>query len=316
MWTLARKIALLALPFLLYSAAILWLDPFRFFNLTGHSLDPVRRRTALPLNQCIWKMSNYSRKRSPNILLGDSRIANLPAEEMTAALGEPVFNLAYGAATINEVSDSFWYANSIASLHRVWIGVNFNQFSDYARTYRTAAYQSMQEDPLLYFTNRTVMKAAAMVAYYGIEGGDPKIGLITSSPGVFWEYVLGTVTEGYYSKYVEPVQFRGDLKRMADYCHARGIRVTFVIPPGHTDLQKRVADFHLEAQYAEFKRYLGSLGETYDYDYPNEMTSNAANFHDPMHCNSETSKRLAAELASGNLVLGRRIGVAATASVQ
>jgi len=301
---LFRKLALLALPFVIYAAVIVILDPFHFFEFSSTKLDALRARAAIPLNESIWKLAGYSHHLSSNLLLGDSRTDNLPTEQMASMLGEPVYNMAFGAATINEMVDSFWYADSTVQLKRVWMGVNFNQFSDYSRTYRTDAFVALKKHPLLYLINRTVAKAAAFMIYYGLTGKDPEIGKVTVSREEMWREVIGPTTDGYYRKYVDPVRFRADLQAIANHCRAKGIQFRFVIFPLHADLRNKIHAYGLDAEYARFKEFIASLADTYDYDLDDELTRNRENFSDPMHTIAPISRRIAIEISTGHVVLG------------
>lgn len=294
----------MALPFVAYLGVVTTLDPFHFFKFSSLRLESLRKRAAIPLNESIWKLGGYSRDLSSNLVLGDSRADNLPTEQMSAALGEPVYNMAFGAATINEIVDSFWYADSIVKLKRVWIGVNFNQFSDYSRTYRTNSFAALKNNPLLYLTNRTVAKATAFMIYYGLTGRESEIGKVRLSRDEMWRTVIGPTTDGYYGSHVDAVGFRADLHAIADHCRASKIQLSFVIFPLHSDLRRRVSAYGLDSDYVRFKEFLASLANTYDYDLDDEMTQRRENFADPMHTVPAVTRQIAIELATGAVASG------------
>jgi hypothetical protein len=56
-----------------------------------------------------------------------------------------------------------------------------------------------------------------------------------------------------------------------------------VILPTHTDLQKKLPEFELEATYARFHRDIVSIGKTLDFNFPNTFTRDVSNFRDPYH---------------------------------
>lgn len=301
---LFRKLALLALPFVLYGSLVIALDPFHFFKFSTEKFAGLRARAAIPLNESLWKLGGYSRHLSESLVLGDSRADNLPTDEMSSVVSGGVYNMAFGAATINEMVDAFWYADSKVKLKRVWIGVNFNQFSDYTRTYRTDAFAAFNGNPLLYLTNRTVAKATAFMIYYGLTGKDPEIGRVKLSREEMWREVIGPTTDGYYGSHVDPVRFRADLRAIAEHCQIKGIQLRFVIFPLHADLRNKVHAYHLDTQYLEFKNFLASLADTYDFDIDDELTRNRENFADPMHTIPPISRRIAREISTGKIELG------------
>ena len=231
----------------------------------------------------------------------------MPTEQIAAMVGEPVYNSAYGGGTLNETIDTFWNATTLTTLKRVWIGLNFNQYSDYARTYRTDAYRSVHQNPLLYFTNRTVVNAGLYMIYYGLRGRDPNIGKVLLDRDAFWREVLGPVTDGYYSRQVEPVIYRQELLRIVEHCRTHGIMLRFVIFPSHVELQHRISDYKLQDRYIQFKQEMSAMAETYDFDIENSFTSERSNFADPMHLTPPAKLLLAREIWGGALEHGRKL---------
>ncbi len=203
--------------------------------------------------------------------------------EVAALTGEPYFNLSYGGASLKEIIDTFWFAQRHVQLKKVYIGLNLNLYNDYNYTERTKTYLTIEKSPAIYFVNRTVLEAAWDDAYSRIRGVDLKLGVPKMSREEFWQYSLGPLTAAYYSRYVYPQRYRGDLHAIAEFCRSHDIRLTFVIFPTHVELQSRIADFHLSEAAARFRADLASMAVTYDFDYPTEITLSKQNFRDPYH---------------------------------
>jgi hypothetical protein len=280
---LARRAILLALPLLVVCAALIAVDPFDYFGISHLVPDRVKLETSYQLNACLWKMIQYDRRPCPNLLLGDSRMLALSAEDVSRAAGRPFANMAYGGSSLNEVIQTFWFASTKTRLREVWIGFGFNMYDDYNYANRTDAFLSMRQNPLLYFANRTVLKCAAYNVYYDYSGIDPKIGVPTETRDQFWQEQLGPLTARWYSRYVYPQIYHRELQKIADYCRANRIKLGFIIFPTHVELQRRVYDFGLEGNYRRFKQDLSALAPTFDFDYPSPITENRANFRDPYH---------------------------------
>lgn len=280
---MARRAVLLALPLLLEVSAIIAIDPFNYFGISPIVPQQVKLETSYPLNACLWKMIDYARRPCPNLLLGDSRMLELAAPDVSRIAGRPFANMAYGGASLNEVVQTFWFASAETHLREVWIGLGFNMYDDYNYTDRTEAFQSIRQNPLLYFANRTVLKCAAYNVYYGYQRINPQIGVPHETRDQFWQEQLGPLTARWYSRYVYPQIYHRELQKIADYCRANHIRLGFIIFPTHLELQHRVYDFGLEADYRRFKAEVSALGPTFDFDYPNAITSDRANFRDPYH---------------------------------
>jgi hypothetical protein len=83
------------------------------------------------------------------------------------------------------------------------------------------------------------------------------------------------------------------------------IKLVFFIPPTHTDLQGRVADFHLEKAEYQFKKDIEGLGELHDFDFRNDLTADKRNFTDPFHCNDSISRLVIQEMISGGSTYSR-----------
>jgi hypothetical protein len=275
---------LLLLPFATLAAAVVWIDPFDFFGISKAIPAQAKKSAAWALNPCIGKLSEFRRDPSPNILLGDSRMESLDADRVTLAAGERYRNLSYGGASIREIADTFWLADSLVPLKNVYIGLGFNLYSDYNVTYRTDSVKAMFENPLLYFTNRTVLKSSYLAARAAWTGADPRLGAPTEDKETFWNSVLATYSE-WYGRYTEPVRYRKELEKIAAHCRAKGARLRFVVFPGHNDVRALVGRRKLDSAYAVFKSDLQKLAPTYDYDVPSEITSSRDNYRDPVHFN-------------------------------
>lgn len=302
-----KRLILFSVPFGLYALFIYLADPFNFLRESSIISNQVKMRTAYPLNYCLWKMPVFTKQPQPNLLLGDSRMDAVTSERVKELTGENYFNLAYGGATLREIISSFWFASRHTRLHRVYIGLDFNLYTDYEQLDRTAEVLTIESAPACYFINRTVLRAAL----YGVAGQwlhyDPKIGAIAVDRDAFWRFQIGPTTAGFYVRHVYPTKYHAKLLEIARSMKSRGEELVFVIFPTHVELQNRVKDFGLEDEYIRFKRDVGSLATTYDFDYPNELTANKDNFSDPYHCRHECVDEIVREVWSGNLKYGKRL---------
>jgi hypothetical protein len=298
------KALALAGPFLVVAAMIVVIDPYNFWRVSRAIPDDIKIKTSIALNPCIWRMIEYRRSPRPNILLGDSRMGALSQDEVSGVSKQPYANLYYGGASLNEMIDTFWYAASLTKLQNVYMGINFTLYNDYNYTARTETVQALFDNPLLYFTNRSVLKAAYYNAQMALGGTDPKIGVPTVNRDLFWQQ---TLSSGYYRQYVYPVRYRKRLRSIADYCRKNSIRLHFIIFPQHIDMQARISHFHLQDEYDKYKRELAEFGATYDYDYKNELTINANDYRDPIHFTPRVTSVLIREIWSGPMKIGQQI---------
>src|ERR1700682_993296 len=201
------KSLLLALPFLAYGGVVVIVDPYDFLNLSGLIADDLKLKTSYQLNPCLWKMIEFRRRPYANVLLGDSRMGEFEADQVSLVAGEAYYNFSYGGASLNEMIDTFWFAASVTKLKNVYVGVNFDLYSDYKYNARTDSYGSLDKAPLLYFTNQTVIKAAYYAIDYRLRGVDPRFGAVTVARDEYWRDQIRTLAGRWYLSYVYPTRY-------------------------------------------------------------------------------------------------------------
>jgi hypothetical protein len=199
-------------------------------------------------------------------------------------------NLAYGAGAISEIMDTFWYVTKIHKVKEVYIGLNFNLFNEFNYSGKAAEAIQLLESPERYLFSKYCYKSLYHIIKAKLTGQATEFGKPKVSKEEFWQFQLDSTAVLFYNKYKYPDNYENDLKEISSYCRENGMRLVFFIPPTHTDLQYRVKDFGLEKEEQAFKTFLTSLGNMYDFDYPNEMTKSYDNFQDPFHFNDSISR--------------------------
>lgn len=271
------------LPLIVFIGVVVLADPYNYYRAESFIPLEVKLATSYKFHYPLWKCIEYKRKPVANILLGDSRTDALGSEGAWRLTGEKWYNFAYGGATVPEIVETFWYANSLTKLKKVYIGLNFNQMNAYKRMNRVTEARNIIDQPLLYPFNKTVTKAFFYNIYYGITGGDPKIGVPEMEPDSFWNFQLKSSAENYYAAFKYGSEFIDDLRKIADHCKKSGIELVIFIPPTHTDLQQRIADYGLTSENERWLRELQLFAHVINLDVPNEFTSVRENFKDPFH---------------------------------
>ena len=289
----------------LYVAFIAAIDPFGFVSTRSFLSHDIKLSTSLPLNPCLWKMTEFDRAPAKNILLGDSRMMALKTAVVETVAKEPYYNFAYGGGTLREAIDTFWFAAKRVHLERVYLGVNLETYNDYNYTERTKAYPSLKATPALYFVDRTVLRSALYGLYSWALNKDLKVGVPTMDREAFWAFELNDVMSSYFAKYVEPVRYRDELRQVSAYCRANGIRLAFVVFPTHVDVQNLIKRHGLEGQNEEMRTELAAMATLFDFDYPSELTTRRENFNDPLHTVRSASDELIGEVWGGKRVFAR-----------
>ena len=300
------KFALFILPLLLFGLGLIAIDPFNFFGLPSVISDAVKSRTSRPLNVVLWKMIDYSHHPNANILLGDSRMNNIDLDYLNRVSPVHYYNLAYGGAAMDEILDSFWFANKIVGgLKNVYVGVNLNLWNKFYRQGRAGMFPLMQQNPFNYLINRTVLKAAGYNVYYQLSGGDPKIGAPSLTRDQFWQWQLHQTTNFYYGNFAPSEQYFAEMQKIVRYCSLHNTKLVFVIFPTHLDLQQRLIDLNLRQEDEQLRASLRALATTFDFDYPSELTRAASNFSDPYHYNSAAGHEIVNEIWGGKTKFAR-----------
>jgi hypothetical protein len=259
----------------------------------------------------MWKLLRYREEPLPVVLLGDSRMMNLPMDAVERAAGEPLANLAYGGGSLREAIASFEFAEARGRLERVILGVNFNLYNAADDKDRVAEVRAILKNPLLYFANRNVMIASVRLLPAALLGRPEAIGEPSMSRERFWRYQLEVTTRVFYGNYRYPEAYHRDLEALAARCRERGIDLGFVVFPSHVDLQEQVGAYGLQAEYDRFLSDLSALAPTWNFDFPNEFTSNEANYKDPYHLTDEAMERVIQTLWGEERDLVRILGAAA-----
>jgi hypothetical protein len=300
-----QKLLLFSVPFWIYGLLIYCTDPFDFLGGPPLISEQVKARTANPLNLLIRIMPEFARHPSPNVLLGDSRMYGLKTERVKRLTGTDYFNLAVGGATIREIVELFWFASRHAELKHVKIGINFNLYTDYEQIDRTAEVLTIERDPLFYFINRTVLKAAMTGISAQLTNYDPKLGAVTVDQESFWRGMIDVETPRVCQRHIYPRKYHGELEKIGAYCKEHGIELVFVIFPTNVELPEKYMSLGMEAEYARYKGDLAAIAPTFDFDYPNDLTRDKANFSDPYHCKEECVDQVIREVWTGNLKYAR-----------
>lgn len=301
-----KRLTLFCLPFILAAGFIAAVDPFNFLPVKSVVSNEIKANISPQLNPCLWKMNIFLRQPIDKILLGDSRMQAIKADDIEAVNGERYFNFGYGGASLREVIDTFWFAAENTKLQKVYLGVNLNIYNDYENTNRTQVYKSIHDNPTLYFINRTVWQAALESAYSQLTNEDLKIGVPTASREQFWQDEL-EIMRLYYRKFVSPKKYKPELQKIADYCRQNNIELNFIIFPNHTDEQNLIKEANLENENQQMRLDLQAFGTVYDFNTENNLTTDKANFDDPVHLNLTSRQELIREIWTGNLINGKKL---------
>ena len=281
--------SLFSLPVVIYVALLVLIDPYNYFASSSLLVrNDVKRATSYRLNYAIWKCVLYHRKFCPSILCGDSRVEPFDEDLMSEVAGTPYRNLALGGGSLPETCSMVEFAVQEAErthrrLENIYIGLNFSRFHFTPGPNRVEDAIPLLGNPLLYLSNRNVANAAWMNVTVQYFGASDQFARFTMSREAVWQSQLGEPMERSLKPYIYPTDCYKRLETIAEYCRKHQITLGFVIIPTHVDLQNRVADFGLLPMQERFLKDLARLGTVYDFDYPNDLTTNREDYSDPFH---------------------------------
>lgn len=280
---LLTRAAILAAPFLLIVALVVVVDPYNYFGISHLVSDQIKESTAGKLHYALWKVQKFKRSPTSRLLLGDSRMAAVSTSEIRSVAGDEYFNFAYGGGTLTEAIDTYWLASSIISLDAVYLEMGLINFNAYQTLNRVAEVRSIEANPLIYLSNRLVVRAAFLAAYVALTGNPVNVESPSLDRDDFWRFQVDESLPQLLHRYSYPVAVAKRLKEVAEDCKRRGTRFVIVIPPTHVDVQAKVHALGRDDDQARFKDFAAALGPGFDFDYQNELTSARSGFSDPFH---------------------------------
>lgn len=280
---LIRKLALFFLPFVLFGTVIAFIDPYGLVGGPTPFPSSDKESISLPLNYPMWKMVAFRRKPVSNILLGDSRMMSVDPEVIEEVSGQEFFNFAYGGGSLREAIDTFWFAAGRTRLDKACFGINLNNYSSYDNKDRVTEVSAILDNPLLYLVNLNVLDASWKLVWSRVSGNPVRIGRPPESREQFWRHQIDVVTREMLTNYRYPTEYHGKLMEIRDYCLEEGIALSFLVFPGHRELQDQVKIHGLEDAQARMLKDLAGLGRVYNFDLENEITADRGNYTDPYH---------------------------------
>jgi hypothetical protein len=303
--TWLRLVLFFVLIFIVVVPPVFYVDPFGVFAKPSVISEPIRSQYAQQVNQVFWKLPAYNRDPAPNILLGDSQMARLSDQDIASVTGQKYSNLAYGGGTLRESISTFWFASQRTRLRRVFFGISFMEYNAYSRDRVTQA-EEIVRNPALYFLNSDVLETTEYDVAETIFHHHTNLGP-TMSRDAFWASQLDYLNTR-FKRDASPGTLKDDVRKIVEYCRARGISILFIIPPQHAEVRHRIQELGVEGQYQQFKSDLASMAPVYDCDIDSDLTRDKNNYGDPFHLTDSAARQLVADLWSGNPRWCRTVG--------
>lgn len=302
-----KKAALFCLPFLLAFALFFLLEPYDYFGLRGD---------ATYLSRPLSAMRALGREGQDNLILGDSRMANLSVPYIEQLTGERFAALSFGGATMGECVELFWYAAERTELQTVYFELSFYTLGGDLSPGRIPKVEEQAGSPWAFVRNFNNWLEAVNTAKYKTKN---LLGGLLDKPG--WiEYPEDPTTfENIEPPPAQGARYRQNLEDYAetlrgmlggswavnpeaytklqeimDYCDAQGIELIFVFPPMQESVQTLVIDpLGIAEEYQAFKDWLCARATVYDMEFVSDFSRDERNFYDGFHLMGEKKKLLA-----------------------
>ena len=281
-----KQLFLFSIPIVIYITIIITIDPYNVFYTNDNArIKDLKLKTSYKLNYPLFKLQKFKNHPTSTILLGDSRIDKLKENSIEKLAKIKATNMGYGGGTMPEIINTFWHITEYHKLEKVIFGINFNLYNATFDSNRVDEALELKRSPLNYIFSRYNFKSSFYILKSLVTGKDVHIEKPKMNREEFWNFQLEHAAKGHYSRYVYPKDVYKELQKISDYCKEHEIELIIIIPPTHVDLQKRIEDFNLKEEERKFKNDLKKIAKVYDFDYPNEITRDRANFLDPYHFN-------------------------------
>ncbi len=297
---ITKELLLFSIPFILYALAIIIIDPYNYLGVSS-VISTSTKKVAEQVQPHLFKLIDFTQSPKNNIALGDSR---------TNALFHSVelqnyYDLAYGGGSLNEAIKTFWYVTDKVELDTVLIGINFNLYNKYNTRFWVEETIERKKNFFSYAFNNYTYQSAFKILRVELFDEHSEIGKPEMTKEEFWDYQINVTAEKFYSQYLYPDNYFNELKKISEYCKAKGIHLMIWIPPTHIEFQDRISDFGLDSELAHFKIQLQQIAEVYDFDFDSELTKDRNNFKDPLHFTDEIGNQIYREIFKGQLKYAR-----------
>ena len=233
MKNILKKLALLAIPVLVWLALFVAFEPNNYFGLksSAGSSQPVARVRA------------YQQHPGTHLILGDSRLAHFDMDLVEEVSGRPWQNLAFGGASLRESLDlAEFVLDSGHEVEEILLEVSFYTVNAGYDTDRFSALEETLVNPLAYCLNLEYNVNALTVLLDTVRGTPDAVETGEWGPE---DYIGddGETLPLHYKLYVYPQNLIprcenwalseefARLETLAARCRDAGVRLTLVLPP-------------------------------------------------------------------------------------
>jgi hypothetical protein len=301
-----QKLLAFCLPLILFLLSLAFLDPFNFVSDEPDlNRSKLKRKIATNINSRLYKLIEFQRSPTEIVILGDSRSDQLKSTYFESLLHKKTTNMSYGGGSLPEIISTFEEIVKSGKIKQVFIGIGFNLYNQKNDLNLVPEAIELKQSFISFLISKYCLKASLLYGKALLLNEDPELGKPPYTEKEFWDYQLYSSASNFYQAYSYPANYYKDLKMISNYCTNHNLKLVLLVLPTHVDLQKRIADFNLTEPEKQFRIDLSTLGDVYDFDYPNKLTVKRSNFLDPFHSTDSVSKLVVREIVTGNIKYAR-----------
>lgn len=227
--------------------------------------------------------ARFERGPAPVVVVGDSRMNQLPEDELTAAAGRPVFNLSAGGAFWPEILTLAQHAAETDGVEHLVVQVNVDLMNGSVRVDRAADARDLLAAPLQYYLHPRITQASAVVVWNAASGS----GGVDETPPMdeeaFWTHQIDAVGRIRMARWSPPAETLKQLRALANTCAEAKVRLTFVMLPVHQDIRRELERLGRAQALAEVRDELRAIAPLIDLDIDSPVTVDRSRFRDPFH---------------------------------
>lgn len=287
---LVKKLAIAALPIVLYFAAFIYFEPYNYFGL---------KKSRYNRDSAIVRVRNFDSDPRNVIILGDSRMAHFDMDTVEEYVGESVSQLAFGGAGFNESMDLLEYAlESNPDIHTIYFGVSFYTLNESYYKDRMSQIQTIASNPFAYMLNFNYNIEMLNEIKYFLKGEEN----VASTHHREWTYDDLYDENGQKRKYrlnlldyadtiygvCENYRLdNADVERyakLAQECSEKGITLYTVLPPMDDSLRELVVDkLDIGGDIEYFINQVQPYSTVLNYEYTDSNPFTQEQFYDGFH---------------------------------
>lgn len=286
-------------------AVEVYIDPFNFFSVEkNQQLQDRKENISLKTNPYLYKLIKFDRNPNPVIILGDSRMDDLNPEQFEKSDKEKVSNLAIGGGTIQDAIEILNYISAKHQINKIYWGISIETYCGTRLRNRATQSIGIKNSMPLYLLNRYTFSATMLICRSVIFNEEIDLYRPPFSKDEFWLNQL-ELSSRYLDNYTYPDNYYNELKKISNDCREKNIKLVFIVAPTHMDLQKKIHEHNLDNEDVRLRKDLESFGDLYDFNFPNIITENRANFKDPFHFNDSISNIIVNEISTKKIQYSR-----------